>query len=109
MTELRVAEMRLVRYLQKAYFSRLYKTFLANRILTAIDCSKSLRKLSPRNDNELLRVGGRIDNAPVKYETRHPIVLPADSHLTKLVVSHYHASVGHAGVQHIFCALVQRY
>ena len=109
MTELRVAEMKLVRYIQKAYFPRLYKTLLANKTLTAIDCSKLLRKLSPRIDNELLRVGGRIDNAPVEYKTRHPIVLPADYRLTRLVVSHCHASVGHAGVQHIFCALVQRY
>ena len=108
-TELQVAEMRLVRYVQKAYFPRLYRTLLTNKTLTAIDCSKSLRKLSPRIDNELLRVGGRINNAPVEYETRHPIILPADSHLTRLVVNHYHASVGHAGVRHTFCALVQRY
>ena len=94
-TELRVAQMRWVRYVQKVYFPRLYRTLLANKTLTAIDCSKSLRKLSPRIDNELLRVEGRIDNAPVEYETRHPIVLPADSHLTRLVVNHYHASVGH--------------
>ena len=108
-TELQVAEMRLVRYVQKAYFPRLYRTLLANKTLTAIDCSKLLRKLSPRIDNELLRVGGRIDNAPVEYETRHQIILPADSHLTRLVVNHYHASVGHAGVRHTFCALIQRF
>ena len=45
----------------------------------------------------------------MEYETRHLIVLPADSHLTRLVVNHYHASVEHAGVRHTFCALVQRY
>ena len=33
-TELQVAEMRLVRYVQKAYFPRLYRTLLANKTLT---------------------------------------------------------------------------
>ena len=35
------------------------------------------RALSPFTDKEgLVQVGGRIDNALVSYETRHPVVLP---------------------------------
>jgi len=107
--ELQVAELRVVKYVQKTHFPLLLKTLLAQKPLTDSTCSRSLQRLSPCIDDQVLRIGGRLCNAPVEYETRHPIVLPADSHLTRLVVNHYHAAVGHAGVRHTFCALAQRY
>ena len=46
-----------------------------------------LQQLSPFTDeNGIIRVGGRVDEALVSYETKHPAMLPRDpvsyTHLT---------------------------
>ena len=33
-----------------------------------------------------LRIGGRLQNAPVDYSTKHPILLPADQPITRLII-----------------------
>ena len=54
--------------------------------------------LDPFIDDEgILRVGGRLDDALTSYQVRHPAVMPGKAHLTKLFVAHKHAEVGHQG------------
>ena len=54
------------------------------------------RNLSPYVDQEgVLRVGGRADKALVSYETRHPVLLPRDHRISRLIVQH---QFGHPGV-----------
>ena len=56
------------------------------------------RNLSPYLDQEgVWRVGGRADKALVSYETRHPVLLPGDHRVSRLIVQHAHQS-GHLGV-----------
>jgi len=56
------------------------------------------RNLSPYVDPEgVVRVGGRADKALVSYETRHPILLPRDHWISRLIVQHSH-QFGHPGV-----------
>lgn len=56
------------------------------------------RNLSPYVDQEgVLRVGGRADKALVSYETRHPVLLPRDHRISRLIVQHAH-QFGHPGV-----------
>jgi len=38
----------------------------------------------------LLRVGGRLQNANLDYDTRHPILLPNDHPVTKAIIVYYH-------------------
>ena len=57
----------------------------------------------------LLRVGGRIAYATVASDTRHPIILPAKHHFTKLVIQYYHTKQLHAGAQATLNAVRQRY
>ncbi|XP_076659884.1 uncharacterized protein LOC143363167 [Halictus rubicundus] len=53
-----------------------------------ISGKSSIARLTPFLDEDgLLRVGGRIDNAPLPFDERHPIILPKDSHLTQLIVA----------------------
>jgi hypothetical protein len=60
--------------------------------------AKELRTLSPFTDKEgIIRVGGRIDNALVSYETRHPALLPYNHRVAKLIMEEYHQK-GHTGV-----------
>lgn len=48
----------------------------------------SLRQLNPQLKEGLLRVGGRLVNAPIAYERMHPIVLPYKHHVTDLIIKH---------------------
>ena len=45
----------------------------------------SLRQLNPKLNEGLLRVGGRLQNAPVVYERKHPIILPYKHRVKNLI------------------------
>ena len=67
---------------------------------TLQDCLKKgeLQQLSPFTDeNGIIRVGGRVDEALVSYETKHPAMLPRDHWISLLITRHFH-QIKHAGV-----------
>ena len=71
---------------------------------------QSLAKLNPILVNEVLRVGGRIDRANLGYEVRHPAILDQESHLTSLIISHYHCEQSkHFGEGHTLNQIAQKY
>ncbi|XP_066904252.1 uncharacterized protein, partial [Halyomorpha halys] len=87
----------LIRCLQKYYFS-----------LDSREVKRNIQRLSPFVDNEgIIRVGGRLKNSPLPYSAKHPILLPSKSHLTKLIIDHYHNIYLHPGPQ-LLHSLVQR-
>ncbi|KAJ8342685.1 hypothetical protein SKAU_G00326130 [Synaphobranchus kaupii] len=45
----------------------------------------------------LLCVGGRLKKSSLRQELKHPVILPKDSHITKLVLAHCHAKICHQG------------
>jgi hypothetical protein len=56
------------------------------------------RTLSPFEDEEgIIRVGGRVENALVSYETKHPALLPYDHRVSRLIAEEAHR-MGHSGV-----------
>ncbi len=60
--------------------------------------SSSLWKLHPILDqNQLLGVGGRIEQSGRSMNEVHPIIVPGRHHLATLLVSHYHGAVKHQG------------
>lgn len=61
-----------------------------------ISSSSSLWKLHPTMDqDQLLRVGGRIGQSDLDMNEAHPIIIPGRHHLATLLVSHYHKAVKH--------------
>lgn len=55
------------------------------------------KSLSPfKDENGIIRVGGRVDEAIMSYETRHPALLPSDHWISLLVTRH--AQYGHSSV-----------
>ncbi|XP_047535757.1 uncharacterized protein LOC125070100 [Vanessa atalanta] len=69
-----------------------------------------LHTLHPFFDKEgLLRVGGRIKFANARYGTRHPLIMPANSHLTQLIVRDAHEKTLHGGPQVMLNILRERY
>ena len=45
----------------------------------------------------MIRVGGRLRNAPLLYEEVHPILLPASHPTSKLIMQEAHSQVAHGG------------
>lgn len=65
-----------------------------------ISTRSQLHTLCPILDEDnILRVGGRLRQANIKYETKHPIIIPKGSHLTKLLVLDAHKRTLHGGPQ----------
>lgn len=47
--------------------------------------------------DQLLRVGGRIEQSGLNMDETHPIIIPGHHHLATLLISHYHEEVKHQG------------
>ena len=72
----------------------------------------SLSRFNPKKDDEgLLRVDGRLRLADdLSYNTKHPILLPKDHAVTRIVVTVTHERIGHgSGVDHILTELRARF
>ncbi len=61
------------------------------------------------DEDDIIRVGGRIRKAPIPFVTRHPIVLDSSSGLTKLIIIDTHNKLGHAGVDNVRNELRQQF
>ncbi|CAB4029181.1 Gypsy retrotransposon integrase 1 [Paramuricea clavata] len=70
---------------------------------------KYLRKLDPILVDGIIRVGGRIDKAPVCYNVRHPMILPGKHHATALIIKHYHHMEGHVGISQVLATIRQKF
>lgn len=57
-----------------------------------------LLTLHPFIDKDnILRVGGRLQNANIDYDRQHPIILPRNHHLTNLIIPDAHVKTQHGG------------
>lgn len=71
---------------------------------------KKLTKLNPfLDDNQVLRVGGRIKKAPIGYNNKFPIILPDKHHLTTNIIRMVHENELHAGPKANLAAGRQRF
>ncbi|XP_026479809.1 uncharacterized protein LOC113386232 [Ctenocephalides felis] len=69
-----------------------------------------LKSLNPFVDAEgLLRVGGRLENADVSYDQKHPIILPKNHLVTDLLTRSEHERLLHAGTQTTLANIRLRY
>ncbi|KAJ8929553.1 hypothetical protein NQ314_017752 [Rhamnusium bicolor] len=65
-----------------------------------------ISSLNPFLDEEnLLRVGGRINLGPYKFEKKHPCLLGAKHPFTKLVIQAEHKRLLHAGPQMVLSSV----
>lgn len=59
-----------------------------------------LTNLHPQLDKDgLLRVGGRLSRAELPFDTRHPIIIPPRSRLSRAIILEAHRKTGHGGTQ----------
>ncbi|XP_074101318.1 uncharacterized protein LOC141528923 [Cotesia typhae] len=57
----------------------------------------------------IIRVGGRLENAPDSDQLKHPAILPRDAALSKLIISDAHQRTMHGGTQLTLAYTRQRY
>ncbi|XP_026471911.1 uncharacterized protein LOC113376215 [Ctenocephalides felis] len=97
-TELQESLHHIVKIVQKQNFENILKYLNSGSASTKID--KQVLSLNPfLDDKGLLRVGGRIQMANIEYEQKFPLLLPADNHLTNLILKREHVRLLHAGPQ----------
>ena len=66
-------------------------------------------RLDPVLDEGILRVGGRLHKSAMPEETKHPCILPKDSHVSILLLRHIHEHCGHNGRNHMLSELRKKY
>ena len=95
------AEKAIFRAVQHQFFEK-EKKAASTADSTCYGASKAkegtLRALNPFvGPDGLMRVGGRLRKSNLPFEVVHPVILPKDSLVTKLIVSHCHEKLQHAG------------
>lgn len=96
-----------IKHTQKIHFSDEIRKLSANK---AINTHSSILSLRPFLDGHgIVRVGGRLGNAAMAYDRKHPILLPATGHLVKLVIHESHQRSLHGGCQLALNIVRQKY
>ena len=106
--EMAEAEKSIATYVQRKYFQQELQALKKER---RISRSSLIYSLEPQiDDQDLIRVGGRLENAPLSDEAKHPVVLPRDHHVSKLIVRHMHEwGTGHSGRDYVLSMVRQKY
>ena len=108
-----VAEREILRRVQQVSFPDVVEiltpteTHEGNRCVKKVlrKAGASLRQLNPQLNEGLLRVGGRLRNASVTCERKHPIILPYKHRVTDLIVRQYREALGHMGQECVLSSL----
>lgn len=98
LSELNNFHITLCRLAQQQSYPQEYKTLVAGKQL---NLKSKLLSLSPFYcpKDKVIRVGGRIDSSNYPYDKKHPVLLDASHHLTKLIFRREHLRNLHAGPQ----------
>ena len=110
--ELKEAEQTIIRVIQEDAFKdeiRALKLLEGNHDMfrqrsqararnVSIKQHSAIYRLDPFLDEQrLLRVGGRLHQVAMDYEAKHPVILPNNSHMTRLLIRQQHQAESHQG------------
>ena len=95
--EIETAHKRIIQLIQQTDFASELNSLRKNKLLPTKSKIKSLNPVT--DDDGILRVGGRLTNANIPYNKRHPILLPRSHHVTQLIIRDEHEKHFHAGLQ----------
>lgn len=105
LTEIRVAEMKMILVIQQESFKTEITALKKNN-----PCSTSVQKLAPFLDNNnLIRVGGRLRHANIPLSAKNQILLPPHHPLVQSLVEKYHIQNLHPGPQLLQSLLRNRF
>ncbi|KAI3376816.1 hypothetical protein L3Q82_000074 [Scortum barcoo] len=96
--ERREAELTIIGIVHRATFSEEIQNLQCKKEIIGKDKTSKLHRLNPFLDERgILRVGGRLQHSALHPHVKHPAVLPKASHISALLVKHYHQQVHHQG------------
>jgi len=82
----------LIRCVQRLTFSLWSIKATGKANLRVLSQSSPVKRLAPILVDGILRVGERLEKAPISYEARHSVTLPHFSHLTDLIERQCHVN-----------------
>ena len=98
------AENWLVTGIQYQEFKHLFHVLQSHKTLN----DSQLSSLNPFLDQDnVIRVGGRLRNSSLPFHEKHPILLPKSHKMSLLIVQHYHLECKHQG-RHITMATIRQ-
>lgn len=104
--ELQTATQTLVRIAQQESFTEDLKCIQNSK---QVKSNSKLKSLAPIMVDGILRVGGRLRNAAISRDRKHPIILATHHPLTRLIMHFYHKNLLHAGPQLLISAIREKF
>lgn len=91
----------IIRNVQSNYYQAEMKCLKNNQQLSK---HSKLLCFNPIMDKDnLIRVGGRIQNSQLNYSRKHPVIIPPKCHITNLIIRKHHLETLHGGTQLTLC------
>ena len=85
----------IIRLLQDKHFSSEKESLRSN---SKVMKSSNIVKLDPfLDENQLLRVGGRLRRGCFQEQVKHPIILPKKEPIVQKIIAHHHEEIAHLG------------
>ncbi|XP_072380581.1 uncharacterized protein [Diabrotica undecimpunctata] len=83
----------IVKYIQSQALPKEFHELKHRKIIS----DKTIRALNPflSEKTGLLHVGGRLEFAPISFEQKHPLLLPSNHSVVKLMIKQMHVKLGH--------------
>lgn len=104
--ELRSATLKIIKCIQRENFLTEISELKKNNGVTR----NTIRMLNPFIDeDDILRVNGRLANANIHYNQKYPILLPSRNYVARLLIKLEHIKLYHAGPQTVLANLRQNY
>jgi hypothetical protein len=95
----------LVKHVQRSSFPDICQKLKTNQA-----CPKSIQRLAPfLDEDEIIRVGGRLSNSRLCFNEKHPALLPRSHRLTRLLIEHTHKVHLHPGLKTLHFLLLQNF
>ncbi|XP_057709746.1 uncharacterized protein LOC130927761 [Corythoichthys intestinalis] len=92
------AEVLILKLVQDTAFSHVMQSLKHSKTMQTEDKVNKLHKLCPfKDDQGILRVGGRLTHATLDSHVKHPVILPRKGHVSSLLAKHYHERAYHQG------------
>ncbi|GFS46734.1 uncharacterized protein TNIN_200841 [Trichonephila inaurata madagascariensis] len=94
-SEIKTAEETIIRWVQGIHFQEEIQSIKKQ---ISLPSKSPLRSLHPFIDEHgLVRVGGRLQNSQLRFNSKHPIILPSQHTISELLIKEQHIAHLHAG------------
>ncbi|XP_043204840.1 uncharacterized protein LOC122372053 [Amphibalanus amphitrite] len=105
-SDLEAAESCILKDLQARHFSQELSDLKSGK---PVSTSSSLVRLDPWLEEDTLRVGGRLRNSALPFDSKFPKILPGRDPVVDLLITAAHQNAGHEGRQHVLSDLRASY